>query len=184
MSRGQIYVVALIAVVALLAIQNALLKPNVGERPKSASGAGVSEPPRDPAPALLLPITPGKPGVSLSSMKGKVVVLDFWATWCGPCRQAIPDLEAVYKKYHSAGLEVIGISVDETPAPVPAAVRDLKMTYPVVMAMDIPDLRGKFEFQGIPQMYVVDKQGRIARSLPGYDPTRDIEAEIAPLLKE
>src|SRR4029078_98896 len=98
---------------------------------------------------------------------GRVVVLDFWATWCGPCRETIPDLEKVYQKYHSKGLEVFGISVDESKEPVPAAVKDLGITYPVAMASDIPDIRGKYSFDAIPAFFVIDKKGRIAAAIKG-----------------
>src|SRR5207302_6862438 len=112
----------------------------------------------------------------------KVVILDFWATWCGPCRDTIPEIEQLYKKYHAEGLEVIGISVDDTPEPVPAAVKELGMTYPVVQATDIPDIRSKFVFNSIPQLYIIDRQGRVAASVTGFGD--DLESRVAPLLKE
>ena len=176
MPRGRLYVIVLITLVIILAINNALMKPI--KRSSTPHAA------RQDAPELTLPLEAGKPAVALSSLKGKVVILDFWATWCGPCRESIPDVEHLYEKYHGQGLEVVGISMDDTMEPVPQTVKQLGMTYPVVLGRDIPDLRSKFEVRGIPQMYVVDKQGQIAAAFEGYDPSRDMEAEIKPLLAE
>ena len=176
MPRGRLYVIALVSLLAILAINTAIRNSGApAARPGSTSE-------RQDAPELSLPIEPGKPAVLLSSLKGKVVLLDFWATWCGPCRDSIPDVENLYKKYHSKGLEVIGISVDHTPEPVPAAVAQLGMTYPVVQAADIPEIRSKFQFDSIPQLYVIDKQGRVAASITGA--TGDFEAQITPFLAE
>ncbi|HLJ56315.1 MAG TPA: TlpA disulfide reductase family protein, partial [Chthonomonadaceae bacterium] len=98
------------------------------------------------------------------------------------CRESIPEVERLYKKYHSQGLEVVGISVDTDHAAVPAAAAQLGITYPVMLADSILDIRHKFQFDAIPQLYAIDKQGRVALSIPGADPT--IEDQIAPLLKE
>jgi thiol-disulfide isomerase/thioredoxin len=182
MTRGRLYVVALIVLVAVLAINNAIMSPHSPRGGESAPMASGAE--RPLAPEISFALEPGKPAVPLSSLKGKVVILDFWATWCGPCRQSIPDLERIYKKYHSQGLEVVGISLDDSADPVPAVVKELGMTYPVVMGDSIPDLRSKYEFSGIPQMYLVDKQGRQGASFPGYDPSLDLESTVKQFLAE
>jgi len=182
MPRGRLYIILLVALVAMLAINNALMRPSKPGPMAAASQAPGTQ--RADAPALDIPLEAGKPTVPLSSFKGKVVVLDFWATWCGPCRQSIPDLEKLYKKYHSQGLEVIGVSVDDSWDPVPASIKELGITYPVVLSSNIPGIRSAFQFTGIPQMYLVDKNGRIGGSYEGYDPSRDLEAEIKPLLAE
>jgi len=176
MPRGRLYVIVLVSLITILAIKTALVKPGGSAVKKIA----VAE--RPDAPALTLRFDPGQPAVNLADLKGKVVVLDFWATWCGPCRESIPDLEKVYQKYHSKGLEVYGISVDQTKEPVPAAVKELGMTYPIAMASDLPDIRSKFSFNGIPMMYVIDKKGRIAAAIEGAG--GDIESEITPFLNE
>jgi thiol-disulfide isomerase/thioredoxin len=176
MPRGRLYVIMLVSLIAILAIKTALVKPGGSYAHKES----IVD--RADAPDLTLPLGPGQPAVNLADLKGKVVVLDFWATWCGPCRESIPDLEKLYEKYHSKGLEVYGISVDDYKDPVPKAVKDLGMTYPVVMASDIPDIRSKFQFNAIPQFYVIDKKGRIGASISGAG--GDIESEVTPFLEE
>ena len=149
-----------------------------------AAGGGGTASEGQIAPDIALPLKKGAAPVALSSWKGKVVLVDFWATWCGPCRQSIPEVERVYEKYHAKGLEVVGISVDEaqTAAEVPAAVKELKMTYPVVLYSDIPDIRTKYVFDGIPQMYLIDKKGNISQSIPGFDPSGNLDAKVEALL--
>lgn len=177
MPRGRLYAIALIVLITILAINSALRKTSVQAAAPGPTGQ------RQAAPELSLPLQAGKPPVLLSSLKGKVVLLDFWATWCGPCRESIPELQNLYEKHHGSGLEVVGISVDNTSEPVPAAVAELGMKYPVVMAKDIPDIRSKFEFHSIPQLYVIDKQGRVAASITGTG-GESIAEQIAPILAE
>jgi cytochrome c biogenesis protein CcmG/thiol:disulfide interchange protein DsbE len=182
MPRGRLYVIALIALVTMLAINNALMRPRKPVATTTEAAAPTVA--RAEAPELSLPLEPGKPSVTLASLKGKVVILDFWATWCGPCRESIPELEKLYTKYHAQGLEVVGVSVDDSADVLPAAIKALGMTYPVVLANNVPDIRNKFKFESIPQMFVVDKQGRQAANYEGFDPTLDLEAAIKPLLAE
>jgi thiol-disulfide isomerase/thioredoxin len=166
----------LVSLIAILGLKTALVKPG------GAAARPTKVVDRPDAPDLTLPLGPGRPAVKLADLKGKVVVLDFWATWCGPCRMSIPDLEKLYEKYHSKGLEVYGISVDENKAPVPQAVKDLGMTYPIVMASDVPGIRDQLSFNAIPQVYVIDQKGRIGLSIEGAG--GDIEAEVTPFLDE
>ncbi len=156
--------------------------PQVAPDKQSASADGDLK----TAPEIALPITKGSAPVALSSWKGKVVLIDFWATWCGPCRDSIPEIERIYQKYHGQGLEVVGISVDEaSTAPlVPASVKELGMTYPVVLASDIADIRSKYVFSAIPHMFLIDKKGNISQSIEGYDPSGNLDAKVEALLKE
>ena len=147
----------------------------------SAGGSEVQA-----APEIALPVKRGAPPVPLSAWKGKVVLLDFWATWCGPCRESIPEIELIYQKYHAKGLEVVGISTD-APSDVPkiaAAMKKLGMTYPVVLSSDIPDIETKYEHPGLPHMFLIDKKGNISDSITGYRPGSNLDAKVEALLNE
>jgi peroxiredoxin len=91
-------------------------------------------------PEIALPGATGET-VKLSSLKGKVVLIDFWASWCGPCRRSMPGLKAVYKKYKDKGLEIYGISLDDNKAAWDKAVKE----------------------DGTPWLHVIDREGGIAR---------------------
>ncbi|MBN2053624.1 redoxin domain-containing protein [bacterium] len=99
--------------------------------------------------------------VRLADFKGKVVLVDFWATWCGPCRKIIPDLVRLHTNYHTKGLEIIGLSLDRQPEKVlPSFIQQNKISYPIAAASQ----RLAAEFGGvkyIPTLFVVDKNGTI-----------------------
>jgi thiol-disulfide isomerase/thioredoxin len=100
--------------------------------------------------------------LSLASLRGKVVIVNFWATWCPPCREEIPDLIALQSKYPDQ-LQVIGVSQDDAPASMVAKfVSEHRMNYPVVM--DTPELERMFtNIHALPTSYVIDREGRIAQ---------------------
>jgi thiol-disulfide isomerase/thioredoxin len=113
-----------------------------------------------------LPDLEGKP-VSLADFKGKVVLVDFWGTWCGPCRAAIPRLIELYQRGHDRGLEIVGLSYERDisdPAQARAAVksfaRDTKMPYALLMG-DEATVRQVPGFKGFPASVVLDRQGKV-----------------------
>ena len=125
-----------------------------------------------PAPAFATRTTSGKP-LSLKSLRGHVVLLDFWATWCGPCRMATPTLEALHRKYGARGLRVVGLSVDDksTVAQVRPMMKQFGITYAVSA---VPAVNGKaaraFRVSGIPSQYLIDKKGVVRWSQDGFAP--------------
>ncbi len=138
--------------------------------PSAASGA---------APAFTLPDISGK-SVSLADFKGKVVVLDFWATWCPPCRKEIPDFISIQNEYGSKGVQVVGIALDELPK-VRAFVQANGMNYPVLMGTDaITALYGGIE--GIPTTFIIDRNGKIVERFEGFRPRATFVAAISRLL--
>lgn len=139
-------------------------------------------PPGRPAPAWKLMDVDGKP-VSLSQFRGKVVILDFWATWCPPCRTEIPGYIALQKKYGSEGLAVIGVSVDtEGPAPVKKFMVDMGMNYPVVMADD--DIQSAYgPLQGYPTTFIIDREGQIRDMKLGRKPPEEFERNLLAVLR-
>jgi len=118
--------------------------------------------------------------VSLASLRGKVVIVNFWATWCGPCRAEIPDLVALQDKYRD-NLQVIGISQDEAPVDlVRRFVDSHRMNYPVVMSS--PEIEALFPgVNALPTSFVVDRQSRIVQKHVGMLSAAMTEQEIRSL---
>ncbi len=133
------------------------------------------------APNFSLKTSDGKV-VKLSDLKGKTVVLNFWATWCGPCRAEIPGFIDVYNKYKSKGLEIVGISLDQGGwSDVNPFVKEYNITYPVVLGND--DLARRYgNIEAIPTTFIVDKKGMIAKQHVGYMKEADFETLVKDLL--
>ncbi|MBI1746824.1 MAG: TlpA family protein disulfide reductase [Acidobacteria bacterium] len=164
------------------------------------SGNGLSHSPLSPSaatsnsPAGGLPATgtyqdyPGFPLPDLEGRRhgpgdyrGKVVFVNFWATWCPPCRQEIPDLVELYKQYHAQGLEILGVALDDEGALlVKPFVEAAKINYPVLIGNDNISLT--YDVQGIPTTLVFDKNGKMTARLLGPRSRADLEALVKSLL--
>jgi thiol-disulfide isomerase/thioredoxin len=142
----------------------------------------LATPPAGPAPAWRLRDPDGNP-VSSDQFKGKVVVIDFWATWCVPCRIEIPGYIELQKKYAKDGLVIIGVSVDqEGPAVVKKFMADFGINYPIVMADD--DIVNAFGgVDAYPTTYIIDRDGIIRDRKIGSESTAKFEKRILAWLK-
>jgi thiol-disulfide isomerase/thioredoxin len=143
--------------------------------------AAAAESSRPSAPAWSLPDVNGKT-VRSSDFKGKVVLLDFWATWCPPCRDEIPGFIELQEQYGDQGLVVVGVSLDEGGAAVVKRfMQRFKMNYPVVMGDEkvANDFGG---IRGIPTTFVLDREGRIVSRHVGFAEKEVFEREIKGLL--
>ena len=131
-----------------------------------AAATVAASPVGQPAPALTFKDLAGN-DVSLSALKGKVVVVDFWATWCGPCRVEIPGYIEMQKKYGKDGLVIVGVSLDQKgPKHVQKFVEANGMNYTVVMGdTDAVDAFGGFE--AIPTTFLIGRDGRIVHEKTG-----------------
>jgi thiol-disulfide isomerase/thioredoxin len=133
----------------------------------------------DPAPDFKLTALDGKP-ITLAALQGKVVLLNFWATWCGPCRAEIPDLVALQERYKGR-LQIIGLNVDDEEADIKQYVQETGINYPVAMTSN--DVR--IQFGGIPALptsFVLDTEGRVVQKHVGLWNPAVYETEIRALL--
>lgn len=120
--------------------------------------------------------------VELAKLRGKVVVINFWATWCGPCRAEIPGFLDIYKKYKSRGLEIVGISLDEGGWDVVKPfVQKYKITYPIVVGdrKIVDDYGG---IQAIPTTFIVDQEGNVVTGQRGLLPKTQLEKMLKEVL--
>ena len=122
--------------------------------------------------------------IQLSALRGKVVIVDFWATWCPPCIEELPHFKELYTQYKGKGFEMIGIALDEGGSgAVKSFVKEHGVTYSI--AMGTPDLIQNFSgILGIPTTFIIDKNGMIAHKLIGYQEKQVFEQEIQRLLAE
>jgi peroxiredoxin len=117
-------------------------------------------------PDVSLPALGGKQ-VHLRDLRGKILLVDFWATWCGPCKETIPDLVTLQERHRRDGLEVIGISLDvQGEAAVAAFAKQYRMNYTILLGND-RTVRAFGGIVGIPTSFVVDRRGRIVKRFVG-----------------
>jgi thiol-disulfide isomerase/thioredoxin len=123
--------------------------------------------------------------VSLSRLKGKVVLLDFWATWCGPCKESIPHLIQLYKNYRESGFEVVGMNIDKGDGEtVRRFVMSMDIPYPVVITPE--DVVRSYRVTGIPATFLIDRQGKIREKMVGFSGAiaRQLDTKVADLTSE
>jgi len=121
--------------------------------------------------------------VRLSDFKGKVILLDFWATWCIPCKVEIPWFVEFQTKYGPRGLQVIGVSVDDTVDKLKPYVSQLKMNYPVLLGLGHDDVQDAYgPMWGLPATALISRDGRICSKHIGMGQKATFESEIKGLL--
>ena len=135
------------------------------------------------SPGFSLTDLQGRP-VSNKALAGSVVLLDFWATWCAPCRKSMPDLQALHEKYSSRGFRVVGISIDKDgPAKVKRYVVSKKFSYPIALDSDQAPAWDAFRVKAVPAAFLLDRDGRIVAQWTGAPVSRDeLESKLDALL--
>jgi len=152
-----------------------------------AMGANVAVPavaPATAAPDFTLRSMNG-PNLRLQEQRGQVVLVNFWATWCGPCRQEIPHLNKLYEKYHASGFVLLGVNIDEDPRVAADVAAKLGVKFPVLLDTDKKVSR-LYDMSAMPATVVIDRDGRVRYIHRGYRDgyEQSYEQQIRGLLKE
>jgi peroxiredoxin len=151
-----------------------------------ALGAGAAVPaiaPLSAAPDFTLHTMNG-PNMRLQEQRGRVVMVNFWATWCGPCRQEMPQLDRLYQKYHAAGFVLLGVNVDDDQRKAAEVAGKLGVTFPVLLDTD-KTVSKLYDLSTMPSTVIIDREGKVRYVhrgyLTGYED--NYEKQIRELLK-
>lgn len=143
----------------------------------------------DVAPGFSVERVDGGGAVALEELRGRVVLLDFWATWCGPCRETLPAIERLHRKYGAEGLEVVSLNRDGPPVDRPALQRFAArygLSFPIYV--DHGQVAGLYKVDSIPHLVLVDRHGLVREEHTGVFRVSaleaDLDAEIRALLAE
>ena len=128
-----------------------------------------------PAPDFTLTSTDGK-NVKLSELKGQVVMINFWASWCGPCRQEMPLLDTLYQRFAPVGFTLLGVNVDKRRAQAEELLKDVPVSFPILFDTDNRVSR-LYEVQAMPTTVLVDRDGKARYVHHGYLPGDELEYE-------
>ena len=121
-----------------------------------------------PAPDFSLQARGGQT-IKLSQYKGQVVMINFWATWCGPCRQEMPLLESIYKKYNKLGFTLIGVNVEPDSKAAEGFLKQTPVSFPVIYDKDSAVSKA-YDVSGMPSTVIIDRKGNIRVLHRGYKP--------------
>ena len=170
------------SVLAWLPNAEALLKGRTPSVATATQNAASNQTNYEMAPDVELQMLDGRT-VRLSEMRGQIVLLNFWATWCGPCRAEIPEFNAMQREHGAQGLKIVGVSSSDTPDDVKKFQNEIKQEYTITLAStDVPTKFGNGP--GLPITIVIDREGRIRQRIVGGTVRDALEAVIKPLLEE
>jgi peroxiredoxin len=147
-----------------------------------AVGAAIT--PSAGAPDFTLPSIDG-PNLRLQEQRGRVVMVNFWATWCGPCRVEMPHLARLYDKYRGSGFVVLGVNIDEDPRKAASLAAQLGMRFPVLLDTDKKVSR-LYDLSMMPSTILIDRDGRVRYVHRGYRDGYEVtyDKQIRELLRE
>lgn len=137
----------------------------------------------EPAPPLKVTTSTGQP-VTLANYKGHVLVLDFFASWCQPCKRSIPHLIELNRKYGKQGLQILGLSLDEDNGDLIEFITPLKLNYPAALANE--DLQTEYGIRSLPTLFVINKKGIVVEKFMGItdEVKKNVEMTVKRLLSE
>ena len=150
----------------------------------TALPAGAALAPEAPAPDFTLRGADGR-NVHLAEQRGQVVLVNFWASWCGPCRVEMPQLNRLYDKYRSAGFVMLGVNIDDDPRAAAATAQRWGIRFPVLLDADKRVSR-LYDLTSMPSTVLIDRDGRVRYLHGGYveGAEADYERQIRALVKE
>jgi peroxiredoxin len=146
---------------------------------------GAAPPPEgQPAPDFTLSSDTGE-NLRLSEFRGQVIMLNFWATWCGPCRQEMPMLDKLYQQYSRNGFVLLGVNIDDNVANAVDMAKKIGISFPVLFDTDKRVSR-RYDVDAMPSTLFIDRDGRLRHVHRGYKPgyEKRYQAQIRELLKE
>ena len=149
-----------------------------------ASVAATAATTSGPAPDFHLQARDGTQ-ISLADLKGQVVMINFWATWCGPCRQEMPQLEALYQRYSSLGFSLLGVNVEDDPKGAEAWLEETPVSFPILFDSD-NRVTKLYDVVAMPSTVLVDRSGNMRYLHHGYKPgyENDYQNQIRELIRE
>ncbi|VAW94615.1 Thioredoxin family protein [hydrothermal vent metagenome] len=123
--------------------------------------------------------------VRLSDLRGQVVMLNFWASWCGPCRQEMPILEQLHKRYGKLGFTVVGVNVEQDTSKAVAYLRDIKVSFPILYD-NTSKVSKLYDVRAMPTTVMIDRNGNMRFKHHGYKPgyEKDYKKQIKQLIRE
>lgn len=113
---------------------------------------------------------------TLSEYKGQVVIIDFWATWCPPCRNSIPTFVKLYNKYHEQGFTILGVSLDSDEQALRNFSKEMNIPYPVLLGNK--EIARVYQVSGIPKTIFLDKKGSIRKTQVGFAPELEAQFDV------
>jgi peroxiredoxin len=150
----------------------------------AVAGASAAVQPSSSAPDFTLKSASGA-NLRLQEQRGQVVLVNFWATWCGPCRQELPHLNSLYDKYRSSGFVLLGVNIDDDPRLATALAAKLGLRFPVLLDNDKKVSR-VYDMSAMPATLLIDRDGRVRFIHRGYRDgvEKTYEEQVRSLLKE
>jgi peroxiredoxin len=152
------------------------------ERNKNSKTENTASKTGDNAPDFMLKDINGR-DTKLSEYRGKVVLIEFWAKWCPPCRASVPELVALQEKYKNKGFVVLGISVDEgrdLPVALTAFSKEFSINYPILLGNE--NVAKSYNVKSIPMSFLINKEGKIANIFMGY--IENFETSLSVLIEK
>ncbi|GIK34592.1 MAG: hypothetical protein AMXMBFR45_11280 [Gammaproteobacteria bacterium] len=147
-------------------------------------GLAPAAPASAPAPEFSLPARSGG-DVSLSSLRGQVVLVNFWATWCGPCRKEMPLLEQIYQRYKGLGFTLLAVNVEEDSGGADQWLRDTPVSFPVLFDRD-NRVSKLYQVTAMPSTVIIDRKGQVRFIHYGYTPgtENEYQDQVRSLIRE